>query len=160
MDLLLLYDLAAFEELADACRGLDLTLMCTDLMNLREERLDTAVVCLEGHRADLVGPIRKSFSLDKRPYCMRTHELSTVKKCETLLRLKADRLPSEFCPYVGRRTHFALVHDFSHTDERKAEVGERSEVAGGTERALLVHYRQHVIVEHVDKTLHCHQLDS
>ena len=160
MDLLPLYDLASFEELADACRCLDLALVRTDLMDLRIERLDAAVVCLKRHRTDLVGPVGKPFRLDKGPYRMRAHELSSVEKGETFLRLKADRFPSHLLPDFSGFLHLSFIQHFSHADQRQAEVGEGSEVAGGTERTLLVDYREDVVVEHFDKSLDRHQLHS
>ena len=65
MDLLLLYYFAAFKKLADACGCVDLSLMGTDLMYLRVEWFDAAVICFELHRTDLVSPVRKSFRLDE-----------------------------------------------------------------------------------------------
>ena len=65
MDLLLLDDLAALEKLAETRSRLDLALMCAHLMHLRIERLDAAVICLEGHGSDLVGPVRKPLGLDQ-----------------------------------------------------------------------------------------------
>ena len=37
---------------------------------------------------------------------------------------------------------------------------EGSEVAGCSERTLLIHHRQDVVVEHIDQSLHCNQLNT
>ena len=47
MDFLLLEDLAAFKEFAEVLGSLDLSLMSANLVHLRIERLDAAVVCVE-----------------------------------------------------------------------------------------------------------------
>ena len=153
-------DLTALEKLAETCCSIYLTLVCTYLVNLWIERLDTSVICLERHSSDLVCPVRKSFSLDERPHSVCTHKLCSVEECETFLRLELDRLPSHLCPYLCRCTDLTLVVNLSESDEREAEVCKRSEVAGCAERTLLIHYRKDIVVEHIHQTLYCNELYS
>ena len=160
MDLLLAYDLAALEKLAETRSRLDLALMCAHLMYLRIERLDATVICLEGHSADLVGPVRKPLGLDERPHCMSAHELRTVQQRKAFLRLELHRLPSELGPYFSRRTYLALVVYLSEAYERKAHMRQRSEVARSSERTLLVYNREDIVIEHVHEALHCDQLHA
>ncbi len=91
---------------------------------------------------------------------MRAHELRSVQKGETLLGLKADRLPTHFVPDLLARADLAFVENLSESNERKAEVGEGSEVSGRTQRTLLIDNRQDVVVEHVQKSLDSDQLRS
>ena len=65
MNLLLLDDLAALEELAEMLCSFDLALVWTHLVNLWIERLDAAVECLKRHCADLVSPVRQTLCLDE-----------------------------------------------------------------------------------------------
>ena len=85
MHLLLFDDLAAFEQFADAGGSFYLTLMRADLVNMWIERFYTAVVCFKRHRSYLVCPVGKPLCLQKRPYCMRTHELCAVEQGQTFL---------------------------------------------------------------------------
>ena len=73
---------------------------------------------------------------------MGTHELGAVQEGQTFLRLERDGLPALLDPYLRSGTDAALVQDFAQADEREAQVGEGSEVAGGSERTLLVHDRE------------------
>ena len=91
---------------------------------------------------------------------MSAHELRTVQQRKAFLRLELHRLPSELCPYFSRRTYLALVVYLSEAYERKAHMRQRSEVAGSSKRTLLVYNREDVVVEHVNKALHCDQLHA
>ena len=133
MYLLLLYDLAAFKKLPYACGRLDLPLMCTDLMNLRIERLYTAVVCLKGHGSYLVRPIRQLLGLQERPHCMCAHELCAVEQSQTFLGFQLYRFPTHFLPHFRSLTDLAFICHLSQSYQRKAHVGQRSKVSGSSQ---------------------------
>ena len=153
-------EFAAFQHFQESfCRG-QLPFMGTDAMTERQEGLDAAVVGFERHHADQVGPFREALGLDERPDGVGAHELGSVEQGQAFFRLKADGLPTELFPDLGGGTHLAFVANFAHADDRKAQVGQGREVAGGTERALLVDDGQDIVVEHVDKPLNGDQLGA
>ena len=129
MGLLAADDLAAVKQLHDACCRVGLSLVRTDSMHLRIERLYSAVVCVKGHRPYPVCPFGKPFAPDDGPYPVGTHELGAVEQGKAFLGLEFQRLPSEFRPYFGRWPSLPLVFYFSKADEGQGEVGERGEVS-------------------------------
>ena len=152
--------LASFQNLEKTFRGGELSSVGTDAVAERQEGLDTAVVGFERHRADQIGPFREAFGLDERPAGVGAHELGAVEQGQAFLRLQADGLPAHLFPHFGSGAHLPFVADFTHPDNREAEVGEGSQVAGGAERALLVHHGEDVVVVHIDDPLHGDQLGA
>ena len=91
---------------------------------------------------------------------MRAHKLGAVQQGKAFLGLETDGLPAQFLPDFGRRPDLPLIKHFAEADERQAQMREGGEVAGRPERSLLVHYRQDVVVEHIDEPLDRDQLSS
>ena len=151
-------EFAALEHLHETLAREDLAHMRAELVGQREERLDTAVVGVKRHGPDEVRPFRKAHGLEDGPDSVRAHELRAVEQRQALLGLEGDRLPALFGPHFSGRTNAALVQHLAQPDQRQAHVRERREIAGRSERTLLVHDRQHVFVEHVDQPLHGLQL--
>ena len=129
-------------------------------MRQRQERLDPAVVGVERHRADAVGPAGEPHALENRPYGVGAHELRAVQQSQAFLALEADRFPAEFGPDFRGRPDGALAEHFAEPDERQTQVRQRGEVAGGAEGTLLVDDRKDVVVEHVHQALHGDELHA
>ena len=91
---------------------------------------------------------------------MGAHELSSVQEGKSFLRLKPYRFPVQFFPKFRSLAYFSIIEDLTKSYQRKAHVGEGSEVSRSAEGSLLIDNRKYVVVEHVDETLHCHQLHS
>ena len=146
--------LATLQQLAEYTSGRQLTFVGTDLVNLVNERIDTAVESVERHGTDQVSPLAQAACLDERIYTERRHELRTVEQRQTLLRLQGDRLPTELFEHLLCRTNRTLVLNFAQTEQRQAHVGQRCEVPRSAQRTVLENNRQHVVVEEVDQTLY------
>ena len=162
LDVLLvpLDELTALEKFAETLSGAYLTVMGTDKVRQRKERLYAAVIGIQGDGADDIGPAGKAHALEDGPDSMGAHELGAVKKGKAFLGLQFDGLPAFLFPYFGRGTLLTFIQYFSKADERKAQVGKGSEVSGCTKGTLLVNNGKDVLIEHVDEPLRRDELDT
>ena len=151
---------ASFKQMQESFTGLNLSLVRTELMRKSEERLYAAIVCVKGYGTDIVSPFGQAFAFQDAPYCMCAHELCAVEQRQTFFGLEGDGLPSEFGCHFGTWTDLSFLEDFSQSEQRKGQMRQRSEVSGSTQRAMLIHHREDVIVEHVNEPLYCDQLGS
>ena len=134
--------------------GGNLPRMRTQLMRKGKERFYAAVESIERHGSYQVCPAGKAHALEYAPDGMGAHELGAVEKSQSLFRLQGYRLPSLLHPYFSGRTYPAFVKHLAKANQRQAEMSQRRKVSGCSERALLVHYRKDILVEHVHKPLH------
>ena len=153
-------EFAPFQDLHEGLSRENLPGMGPKLMGEGKEGLDAAVISVQGHGADNIGPGAQAHALEDAPDGMGAHKLRAVQKGQAFLALQLDGLPALFFPHFGRGPDLSLIEDLSHSDEREAQMRQGGEVSGGTQGALLVHHRQHVFVEHVHQALDGGQLRS
>ena len=146
--------LAALEIAEDDAGRLHLSLMRTDGMHTGCEWLLAAVEGLEGDGGYLVGGRRDMLRMTQTPYGMGQHELGTVEKGQTLLRRQCQRLPAEEFLQLASGISPALVVKFAETKQRQTHIGQRGQVAGRAERALLIYHRNHSFIEEVNQPFH------
>ena len=151
-------EFAAFQGGHEFLAGLDLARVGADEVRQRQERFDAAVIGVQGHRGDAVRPGGEPHALEEGIDGVGAHELGAVQQRQAFLGLERDGLPALFGPYLRGGADLALIQNFAQADEREAQVGEGSEVAGSAEGTLLVHDRKDVLVEHVDEPLHRDEL--
>ena len=125
-----------------------------------EEWLNTAIEGFQGNRTDKVGQIAETEGLQQYISAVAAHELRAVEQGQTFFRLQGDGLPTELVENLLCWNDFAFIMHFSQAEQRQHEVGQRCQVAGSAERALVVDHGQHIIVEEVDEALDGHHLHA
>ncbi len=154
-------DLAALGVAAYGFGGLELTFMRTNHVEALKERLDAAVEGVEAEAENHIGLLAEALGFHEAPNGIAAHELCAVEQGETLFALQFDGLPALGFVYLFGGAAASFPVDFAHSEDGgEHEVCERAEVAAGTEAALLVDYREDVVVEAVDEALDGLQLCS
>ena len=126
-------NLATLQESTDGARSCELTFMGTYEVYIVAERLQTAIEGVERQGSQQVGNATQTNCLLDSPYGVRTHKLSAVEQCQTLLGLECDRLPTLLGKHLGTTYHLAFVLHLAKTEQGEAEVSKRREVARSTE---------------------------
>ena len=153
--------LAAFGIFANSGGSLQLAFVGANHVERFKEGLDASVEGVEAKAEDHVGLRAEAFSFDQAPYGIGTHELGAVEEGEAFLALQRDGLPAFFGIHLFDIATAAFVVDVSDAENGgEHQVGERAEIAAGTEAALLVNDGEYVVVEAIDKTLCGDELDA
>ena len=147
-------ELAALEITEDDAGRLDLSLMRTDGMHSGGEGFLAAVEGLEGDGGYLVGNGRDLPGMTQAPYGVGQHELGAVEKGQAFFRCQRQRLPAEEFLQFASGISPALVVKLAEPQQRQAHIGQRGQVAGRAERALLIYHRNHSLIEEVHQPLH------
>ena len=118
------------------------------------ERLDAAVVGLERHRADAVGPVAQFLCAKACPHGKRAHVLRAIEQCQAFLAGQVDGFPALGLEHLSPGDDLTVHLHLAQTDQRQAQVCQRHQVARGTQRALAVDDGADALVEEVNQSLH------
>ena len=118
------------------------------------EGLDAAVEGLERKGGDEVGLLREAEGAQEGKDAVGAHELCAVEQGQTLFAHQLNRRPAELVEHTDGLALLAFIIHVADADERQEEVGQRGEVARGTQRAAVVDDGHDVVVEEVEDTLH------
>ena len=147
-------EFTSFQDVHEFLAGENLPFVRAQVVGEGKEWFDAAVVGVQRHGANQVGPATEAHAFEDAPDGVGAHELRAVQQRQALFALQADGFPAQFFPDIGGRTDFPFIQYFSQADERQAQVGQGSQVPGGAQRTLLVNHGQDILVEHVNKALH------
>ena len=75
------------------------------------------------------------------------HHCGAVHQRQGFLRAQGQRRPTEFFMHVCRAAPLALVHHLALAAEGGGDVGQRGQVAAGTDRTFFRDQRQHIEFE-------------
>ena len=104
----------------------------------------------ERHRADDVRRRRQPLRLQERQRSDAAHYLGPVDQRQPLFRFEAERLESGPLQGAPGGDLPAAVEDLSLAGQGERDVGQRSEIPGGTHRALLRNDRDDPGLEQLD----------
>lgn len=86
------------------------------------------------------------------------HHRGAVHQRQRLLGAQGQRRPAELAMHFGGAAAFTAIQHLTLAGERCSDIGQRGQVAAGTDRTFLRNQRQHVVFE---KCLHAlQQLDA
>ena len=120
---------AAFQQFGNPCSRPNLPLVRPNRVYGVRERLNSAVVGLQRHGADLVRPIAQTLTLQERPHGKGIHVLRSVEQGKSLFGHKLDGFPAHSLQYVCSGKDFPSIFNFSHPDKWQREVCQWDKIA-------------------------------
>ena len=127
------------EQVAELRGDRDLAGMRPGQLVGRRERDVRPEQRLDAHRRRDAGRPDEPVGVGEQERPDRAHQLGPVEEREALLGLEDERLEADLAQGDERRHVLAADLDPAAADERQGEVGERRQVAGRADRALLRH---------------------
>ena len=151
-------EFASFQDTAEESTRFDLSFVRAHLLDAIHERVDTSVKSLQWDGSNQVGAFDEAESFQDSIYTVGAHELGTIQQSQSFLAFQTDGFPTEFIEHTDGFASFSFIIYIAYTDERKEEVGQRSQVARCSEWTTVVHNRQYIVVEEIDDTLYSDDL--
>src|SRR5579872_995834 len=118
-----------------------------------DERCVAAEESLEAHRTRDVGGFARVLRVEKRERADRGHHLRAVDQRYPFLIRQAERCEPGGRKRAGAGQQLTVVPRLALAHEDERDVRERCQIAGGTDRPLTWHDRQHVAVQHGEKKI-------
>ncbi len=122
------------------CRG-RLPRMGTQCHQVGCEGAVGAELALDAHRSSEVSGVQQQFQVGERQHQHAQHAVGAVDQRQALLLRQHHGGEAVVGERLCCRALAAAVDDSALTDEHECAVGERCEVAGAAEAAVLVHHR-------------------
>ncbi len=141
-------DRRSFEEQPEVRGARGLTRVRPEPLESVVERRVRPERRLDRHRRDHVGRADQRGEPFGGERADREHPLGAVHEREPFLRFQRERRQAGSLERTRRGLGSGVGQDLPRPDQREREVRERREIAGGTERSLLGHGRDHVRVQH------------
>ena len=147
-------DLGTVEQLAHVRSDEHLTLLAAHLMDAGVEGVAKTGQALEGHGRDHVAELGGADGVVQRESTDGGHRAGAVRHAEAFLGDQGvERLDASLGHGLSAGHLHALVHGLALAEHGERHVSERSQVAGGAERALLRDDGGHALVEHLEQHL-------
>ena len=122
-------------------------------LDLRPEADREALERLDREGTGDVRSLGEASRADEAQRADRAHELRPVDEREPLLRLQPDRLEPRASQRLRARERVAVEERPPLADQRKRQVRERREVAGGADGAAARHVRENASVQTLEQQL-------
>ena len=142
-------DGAAGHQRAQRRGAFDLAAMAAQRMDARIERRVRAARRVESTARPSTSAEREQrFRLEQADERIGGRELRAVEQRQTLLRRERERRQPGLGERLRRRHRRVADPRLADADHRRRHMGERREIAGGADRALRRHDRDHAALEH------------